>query len=114
MDKTGTLTEGKPKLVDILPIDGLDAKEFLRLAASLEQNSEHPLAAAIVQGAKEQKLTLDEVKDFRSVTAGGVAGNIAGRAVLVGKPDFLRNEKIAGLESLEASATKLQEEGKTA
>lgn len=114
VDKTGTLTEGKPKLVDVLPADGFDAKEFLRLAASLEQNSEHPLAAAIVQGAKDQSLTLDAAKDFRSVTAGGVAGTIAGRAVMVGKPDFLRNEKIAGLELLEASAVKLQEEGKTA
>jgi len=56
MDKTGTLTEGKPKLVDIRPVDGIDAKEFLRLAASLEQNSEHPLAAAIIRGAKEQGL----------------------------------------------------------
>ena len=55
VDKTGTLTEGKPKLMDVLPTGGFDAKEFLRLAASLEQNSEHPLAAAIVQGAKEQR-----------------------------------------------------------
>src|SRR5271157_2906263 len=54
VDKTGTLTEGKPKLLDVLPTDGFDAKEFLRLAASLEQNSEHPLAAAIVRGGKEQ------------------------------------------------------------
>ena len=114
VDKTGTLTEGKPKLVDVLPAGGFDAKEFLRLAASLEQNSEHPLAAAIVQGAKEQAIVLDAVKDFRSVTAGGVAGAIAGHRVMVGKPDFLRNEKITGLEPLEASATKLQEEGKTA
>jgi Cu+-exporting ATPase len=114
VDKTGTLTEGKPKLVDVLPTGGLDAKEFLHLAASLEQNSEHPLAAAIVQGAKEQSLILEGVKDFRSVTAGGVVGNIAGRAVVVGKPDFLRTEKITGLEPLEASAVKLQEDGKTA
>ena len=114
VDKTGTLTEGKPKLMDVLPTGGFDAKEFLRLAASLEQNSEHPLAAAIVQGAKEQSIVLEAVKDFRSVTAGGVAGAIAGRAVMIGKPDFLRNEKIAGLEPLEASAVKLQEEGKTA
>lgn len=114
VDKTGTLTEGKPKLVDILPTAGFDAKEFLSLAASLEQNSEHPLAAAIVQGAKDQAIVLAAVKDFRSVTAGGVAGTIAGRAILVGKPDFLRGEKVAGLEALEASATKLQEEGKTA
>ena len=114
VDKTGTLTEGKPKLMDVLPAGGFDAKEFLRLAASLEQNSEHPLAAAIVKGAKEQGIVFDAVKDFRSVTAGGVVGSIAGRAVMIGKPDFLRNEKIAGLEPLEASAVKLQEEGKTA
>jgi Cu+-exporting ATPase len=114
VDKTGTLTEGKPRLIDVLPIDGFDAKEFLRLAASLEQNSEHPLAAAIVQGAKEQGVVFEAVKDFRSVTAGGVLGTVAGRAVMIGKPNFLRNEKITGLEPLEASAIKLQEEGKTA
>jgi len=100
VDKTGTLTEGKPKLIDVLPATGFDAKEFLRLAGSLEQNSEHPLAAAIVRGAKDQSLTLDDVKEFRSVTTGGVAGKVAGHAVMVGKPDFLRNEKITGLESL--------------
>jgi Cu+-exporting ATPase len=114
VDKTGTLTEGKPKLMDVLPTGGFDAKEFLRLAASLEQNSEHPLAAAIVQGAKDQGIVFEAVKDFRSVTGGGVVGTVAGRAVMIGKPDFLRNEKITGLEPLEASAMKLQEEGKTA
>jgi Cu+-exporting ATPase len=114
VDKTGTLTEGKPKLVDVLPAGGLDAKEFLRLAASLEQNSEHPLAAALVRGAKEQGIILEAVKDFRSVTAGGVVGTISGRTVMVGKPDFLRHEKTTGLEALEASAVKLQEDGKTA
>jgi Cu+-exporting ATPase len=114
VDKTGTLTEGKPKLIDVLPTGGFDTKEFLRLAASLEQNSEHPLAAAIVQGAKDQGIVFEAVKDFRSVTAGGVFGIVADRAVMIGKPDFLRNEKITGLEPLEASAMKLQEEGKTA
>jgi Cu+-exporting ATPase len=114
VDKTGTLTEGKPKLMNVLPTGDFEAKEFLRLAASLEQNSEHPLAAAIVQGAKDQAIVLDAVKDFRSVTAGGVAGAITGRTVMVGKPDFLRSAKITGLESLEASAVELQEEGKTA
>ena len=114
VDKTGTLTEGKPKLIDVLPSSGFEAKEFLRLAASLEQNSEHPLAAAIVQGAKEKGLDFAAVQDFRSVTAGGVLGTVAGRAVLIGKPDFLRGEKISDLEPLETLAVKLQEEGKTA
>jgi Cu+-exporting ATPase len=114
VDKTGTLTEGKPKLMDVLPASGFGAKEFLRLAASLEQNSEHPLAAAIVRGAKDQGLALEAAKDFRSVTAGGVLGTVAGRAVLIGKPNFLWNEKITGLESLEVSAVKLQEEGRIA
>jgi Cu+-exporting ATPase len=114
VDKTGTLTQGKPKLMDVRPSDGFDPKEFLRLAASLEQNSEHPLAAAIVQGAKERGVVFEAVKDFRSVTAGGVIGTIAGRVVMIGKPDFLRNEKVTGLEALEASAVKLQDKGKTA
>jgi Cu+-exporting ATPase len=114
VDKTGTLTEGKPKLMDVLPTGGLDAKEFLRLVASLEQGSEHPLAASIVQGAKDQGIALEATKDFRSVTAGGVIGTVAGRVVMIGKPAFLRNEKIAGLEPLEATAAKLQEDGKTA
>jgi Cu+-exporting ATPase len=114
VDKTGTLTEGKPKLMDVLPTGEFDAKEFLRLAASLEQGSEHPLAAAIVGGAKEQGLAMNSVEDFRSVTAGGVVGSVDDRVVMVGKPAFLRNEKITGLEPLEASAAKLQEQGKTA
>ena len=114
VDKTGTLTEGKPRLMDILPTGGFDATEFLRLAASLEQSSEHPLADAIVRGAKDQNLPFYEVKDFRSVTAGGVAGTVAGHVVMIGKPDFLRNEKIGDLEALETSAAKLQEDGKTA
>jgi Cu+-exporting ATPase len=114
VDKTGTLTEGKPKLVDVLPSGDFDEEELLRLAASLEQNSEHPLAAAIVQGAKDKSIAFEAVEDFRSVTAGGVAGKVQGRTAMVGKPDFLRAEKITGLEPLEASAVKLQEEGKTA
>jgi Cu+-exporting ATPase len=113
VDKTGTLTEGKPKLMDVLPSGGFDAKELLHLVASLEQNSEHPLAAAIVQAAKDKSIALDAVKDFRSVTAGGVFGIVAGRAVVIGKQEFLRTEKIIGLEPLEASAIKLQEESKT-
>jgi Cu+-exporting ATPase len=114
IDKTGTLTEGKPRLMDVLPTGGIDEKELLALAASLEQGSEHPLAAAIVQGAKARNLLLEAAADFRSVTAGGVAGTLKGRVVMVGKPAFLRDEKIGGVDALEAAAVKLQEDGKTA
>jgi len=80
VDKTGTLTEGKPKLMDVLPTGGFDAKDFLRLAASLEQNSEHPLARRDCACAKEARHLFEAVKDFRSLTAGGVLGAISGRA----------------------------------
>jgi len=112
-DKTGTLTEGKPRLMDILPTEDFDAKEFLRLTASIERNSEHPLGATVVHAAIEQEILLVAAQNFRSVTAGGVAGIVDNHAILIGKPDFLRSEKISGLETLEASALKLQEQGKT-
>jgi Cu+-exporting ATPase len=114
VDKTGTLTEGRPALADVLPVPGFDASELLRLAGSLERSSEHPLAAAIVKGAEARGVVFAAVKDFRSVTGGGVAGGVDGRAVLIGKPAFLRGEDVGGLEPLEAMAVKLQEEGKTA
>ncbi len=114
VDKTGTLTEGKPKLIEVHAIEGFDVNTVLADAASLEQSSEHPLAAAIVRGAQERGLVLVPVKDFRSVTAGGVVGVVSGRKVVVGKPDFLRNEKAKGIEQLESLAAQFQEEGKTA
>jgi len=113
VDKTGTLTEGKPRLMDYQATGGLDRNELLRLAASLEQSSEHPLAAAIVQGAKAQSVSLESVNDFRSVTGGGVFGRIGGKAVLVGKANFLRAEGVAALEALEATANPLQQAGQT-
>ncbi|MBS0621746.1 MAG: copper-translocating P-type ATPase [Verrucomicrobia bacterium] len=112
-DKTGTLTEGKPKLTDVLSIGGVDQKELLRLCASLEQSSEHPLAAAIVKGAKEKEIGLSAVRDFRAVAGGGVLGAISDHTVMIGKTEFLRSERVTGLEPLEASAIKLQETGKT-
>ena len=114
VDKTGTLTEGTPTLTDVLPIGRFDAKDLLFVAASLELNSEHPLAAAIVRGANEQGIALQAARDFRSVPGGGVVGTIAGRAIMIGKADFLQNEKVAGLEALQAIAVKLEEQGKTA
>ena len=113
VDKTGTLTEGKPRLTDIVPLAGFDESSLLQLAASLERSSEHPLAAAIVRGAVEKKLALREVTAFRSVTAGGVAGSIAGKTVLVGKAKFLEAENVPADLSLQAHATRLQADGKT-
>ena len=84
VDKTGTLTEGKPRLVGVMPVGGRDEKELLRLAASLERASEHPLAAAIVKGAEERGLTPAGVTDFFSQTGRGVTGVVEGRRVAVG------------------------------
>jgi Cu+-exporting ATPase len=84
VDKTGTLTEGKPKLVTVEPVAGLDATVLLRLTASLEHVSEHPLAAAIVENARERNTGLSEVTNFESVTGQGVIGIVEGRQVAVG------------------------------
>ena len=111
VDKTGTLTEGYPQLVDIIPIDGMDAKELLQLAASLEQGSEHPLADAVMRGA--QDIPLLPTTNFRAVAGGGVLGDVAGRKIVVGKAEFLRIEKITGLDHLEILAARLQEDGKS-
>jgi Cu+-exporting ATPase len=113
VDKTGTLTEGKPKLMDVVPTASVDSNELLRLIASVEQGSEHPLAAAIVQGARAQGLSLETVRDFRSVTGGGVVGTLEGRRVMIGKAPFLQEEGVDGLDSLIKEATRLQESGKT-
>ena len=84
VDKTGTLTEGKPKLISVIPLAGFDEGEVLRLGASLERASEHPLAAAIVNGAQEKGATLATASDFRSITGKGVAGTVEGRAIALG------------------------------
>ena len=89
VDKTGTLTEGRPQLVEVAPLNGTDEKTLIELAASLERSSEHPLAGAVVRGAETRNIPLREVVGFRAVTAGGVMGNVDARAVLVGKSKFL-------------------------
>jgi Cu+-exporting ATPase len=113
VDKTGTLTEGRPQLVDVVPSQGVDETTLLQLSASLERASEHPLAAAIVRGAEAKKISLRNAADFRSVTAGGVAGSVDGRAVLVGKPKFLEGEGVQVPQSTLTQGTALQAEGKT-
>ena len=114
VDKTGTLTEGKPKLAQVLPVGGFNEKDLLRLTASLEQSSEHPLAHSVVVAARAQQLSLEAAQDFQSTTAGGVAGTIAGHRVLVGKPSFLRENGIADTAALESLAAPRQAEGASA
>jgi P-type Cu+ transporter len=89
VDKTGTLTEGKPAVTQIVPVGTTDESELLRLAASVESASEHPLARAIVRAAQDRGLSLATVEDFESATGGGVTARVAGRRVVVGKRDFV-------------------------
>ena len=91
VDKTGTLTEGKPKLVAVVANDGFDEQDNLRLAASLERASEHPLAEAIVQGAEEKAVELTQPDDFQSVTGKGVTGIVDGRKVALGNLKLLKS-----------------------
>ncbi len=113
VDKTGTLTEGKPSLTEIIPAEGFDKDELLRLAASAEQNSEHPLATAFVNAAKEKGLALSKASDFNSTTGGGISATAEGRAVLVGQPDFLEKSGVKGLDALRDPANQLQSKGHT-
>lgn len=94
VDKTGTLTEGKPKLVAVEPIEGRDEQTVLQLAASLERGSEHPLAAAIVEGAKKRGLTVTDAQDFESRTGKGVSGTVDATEVLVGNQRLLEDQRI--------------------
>jgi Cu+-exporting ATPase len=114
VDKTGTLTEGKPKLTQVIPTNGVTEDVLLFTAASVEQNSEHPLAAAIVRGAKERNVKLQPVTDFNSITGGGVVGKIGGREITVGKLKFLQDRHVTDLQGIEPKATALQAEGQTA
>jgi P-type Cu+ transporter len=113
VDKTGTLTEGKPRLTRVVAADSISEEQLLSLAASVEQQSEHPLAASIARGAQERHVTLATVTDFQSTTGGGVIGKADGHEVLVGKPQFLRAQNVIGIEPLEAKAGELQEQGQT-
>ncbi len=110
VDKTGTLTEGKPRVVSVLPVEGMTEGELLRLAASLERASEHPLADAIVKAAEERELPLSAVSDFRSTAGKGVTGIVDGKRVDVGSARLV--EDIG--ERVLARAEDLRREGQTA
>ena len=113
IDKTGTLTEGKPRLVQVVAVAGFQESELLQIVAALERRSEHPLAAAIVRGAQDRKLALAEPEQFNSVTGGGVLGRVQNRTVAIGNPRFLESQGITGLNSLQREAEKLQADGNT-
>ncbi|KKN61421.1 hypothetical protein LCGC14_0522330 [marine sediment metagenome] len=112
VDKTGTLTVGKPKLVAVLPEAGHDEAEVLRLAASLERGSEHPLAEAIVRGAEERNVAFADAKDFEAITGKGVKGTVGGKAVALGNLALITD---MGLQSgdLTAKANARRDEGET-
>jgi len=112
VDKTGTLTEGKPRLVSVLPEPGHDETEVLRLAATLERGSEHPLAEAIVAGAEERGVALGEASDFEAVTGKGVKGTVDGKGVALGN---LRMVGDLGLEAagLTEKANACRDQGET-
>ncbi|HTC24045.1 MAG TPA: heavy metal translocating P-type ATPase [Gemmatimonadales bacterium] len=112
VDKTGTLTEGKPRLVSVVTGEGIPEDEVLTVAAGLERGSEHPLAAAILAGATERRFLPAEITDFRSLTGRGVMGTVAGKRVALGNSRLLQELGVdAGL--LAAKAEALRSEGQT-
>ena len=113
VDKTGTLTEGKPRVVAVVPAEGFDEATVLSLGASLERSSEHPLAAAIVTSAKDRGVALQEITEFASVTGKGVKGGIGGRKVAVGNAKLLRDLGVTAAD-LETRADDLRRDGATA
>lgn len=116
LDKTGTLTEGKPKLLSIRFVPPWSDVELLRLAASVERSSEHPLAAAVVAGAEERGVVCAPVEQFRSVTGKGVTGTVIGHRVAIGTVAFLQNDVgVSGqsLKPLDDDAASLRGEGQT-
>ena len=112
LDKTGTLTEGKPRLVTVITVPGHSESDVIRLAASLELASEHPLAAAVIVGAEERKIAIPKAQDFRTLTGLGVTGTIEGHAVAVGGPNLMREMKFEAGDLI-GRAESLRNEGQT-
>ncbi len=112
IDKTGTLTLGKPELTGLIPAAAMNEKKLLVLAASLENSSEHPLAAAIVGGARKRKTTLAKVENFDSITGKGVRGTVDGTEVLLGNLRLMKDFNIS-IEELAQTAEEMRKEGQT-
>ncbi len=113
VDKTGTLTEGRPAVTSIVAASGFDETELLRLAASVERASEHPLARAIVEAAKDRGVATSDVSDFDSPTGRGALGTVEGRRILLGNARFLSEEGVS-TETLAEQADALRRDGATA
>ncbi|KST59984.1 haloacid dehalogenase [Methylobacterium sp. GXS13] len=113
VDKTGTLTEGKPTVTRIVPADGFSEEEILGLSAGVERSSEHPLAVAIVAAAEKRKITIPAVSEFNSPTGKGALGTVEGRRILLGNANFLAGEKVETAD-LDAVADELRRDGATA
>jgi Cu+-exporting ATPase len=112
-DKTGTLTAGKPEVVSRISTAATGERDVLQIAASLESHSEHPLARAIVDAAKKEKIELRHATDFQSATGGGVSGKVDGRIVVIGKEKFLAESNVTISEELRKEAHRLQEKAET-
>jgi Cu+-exporting ATPase len=112
VDKTGTLTEGRPKLASVVPVEGRSEDDVLRLAAAVERGSEHPLAAAIVTGAEGRGLTIPATTGFQSVTGQGVTGTVEGRAVALGNRKLVDAQRV-DLGALADRAEDLRQKGQT-
>ena len=112
LDKTGTITQGAPKVTDLVPTEGVRAEELLQKAASMEQKSEHPLARAILEAATERQLSLDPIDDFAAVVGGGLRGRMAGKTVIGGSRNFV-GENITLPDKLLTEAGACAQEGKT-
>src|SRR5512143_3220595 len=113
VDKTGTLTEGRPRVTAVVPVAGYDEAHLLGLAASLERSSEHPLATAIVAAAQERNLTVPAVRDFRSVTGRGVVGEVEGHTVALGNQRLMAEQKLDLGAALAQHADALRSAGQT-
>ena len=114
LDKTGTLTQGKPRLTDVVPLNGLSADELLRLAASVERSSEHPIASAIAEGARERGLEPAPAREFRAAPGLGVRARVEGEWVTVGSIQMVQRAGLPLADGIVATATELAGSGKTA
>jgi Cu+-exporting ATPase len=112
-DKTGTLTEGKPKVTNKVLAEGIDENHMLSVAAALELSSEHPLAKAVTEAADDLSLTIPKASDFNSSTGAGISGTVMGKTIRVGKREFLTENNITIAEPLKQAADQLQKEAKT-